>query len=301
MAKISDHIYPLFKLTANNIRRHPVINLISISIITIAMLMLILYFLSYSNAARIVSSWRAVLRIVVYLVDDIDDERMSALKNYCRELDEVMRFDYVSKEQALENFKVTLGDDSNFLAGLSENPLPASLELFLDSEIAEVDDVERLARQLQRQVGVDEVAYGSRWLRQLFSLLKTVKYFGFLFASFLSAVTIFIVASTIRLSLYARRETIRVLHLVGATRGFIAMPYLFEGVFQGAVASFLALGLAYGGFRYFKTWLQLQVPQWSIVLQLKFFTTLPLLLFLLLGTGLGIAGFLLSSRWVRQD
>ena len=301
MAKFQDRIYPLFKLTANNIRRHPVINLISISIISIAMLMLILYFLAYSNAARMVSAWRADLRIVVYLVDDIDSGRMLALKNYCRELDEVMRFDYVSKEQALENFKVILGDNSNFLAGLPENPLPASLELLLDSEVAEVDDVERLARQLQRQVGVDEVAYGSRWLRQLFSLLKTVKYFGFLFAAFLSAVTVFIVASTIRLSLYARRETIRVLHLVGATRSFIALPYLFEGVFQGAVASFLALGFAYGGFRYFKAWLQLQVPQWSIVLQLKFFTTLPLLLFLLLGTSLGIAGFLLSSRWVRQD
>ena len=301
MAKIQDHIFPLFKLTGNNIRRHPVINLISISIITISMLLLTLYFLGYSNAARIVSSWRADLRIVVYLDDNIDAERMSALKNYCRELDEVLRFDYVSKDQALKNFKVTLGEDASFLTDLPENPLPASLELFLDSAVADVDDVELLARQLQRQVGVDEVAYGSSWLRQLFSLLKTVKYFGVLFAAFLSAVTIFIVASTIRLSLFARRETIRVLHLVGATRSFIALPYLFEGVFQGAVASFLALGLAYAGFRYFKDWLQMQAPQWPIALQLKFFTALPLLLFLLLGTLLGIAGFLLSSRWIRQD
>ncbi|MCD6292795.1 MAG: permease-like cell division protein FtsX [Deltaproteobacteria bacterium] len=235
------------------------------------------------------------------MVDDIEHDRMLELENYCRELDEVLHFDYVSREQALENFKLTLGEDSNFLSGLPENPLPASLELCLDSEVADVADVERLARQLQRQVGVDEVVYGSSWLRQLFSLLKTVKYFGFVFAAFLSAVTIFIVASTIRLSLYARRDTIRVLHLVGATRTFIALPYFFEGVFQGAVASFLALGLAYAGFLYFKNWLQIQVPQWSIVLQLNFFTTLPMIIFLLLGTGLGIAGFLLSSRWVRQD
>ncbi len=301
MTRTQDYLYPLFKLTGNNIRRHPVINLISISIISIAMLLLALYFLGYSNVARIVSVWRADLRIAVYLVDDIDAERMSALKNYCRELDEVIRFDYVSKEQALENFKVTLGEESNFLSGLPGNPLPASLELFLDSEVADVDDVERLARQLQRQVGVDEVAYGSRWLRQLFSLLKTVKYFGFIFAAFLSVVTVFIVASTIRLSLYARSETIRVLHLVGATRSFIALPYLFEGVFQGVVASSLALGFAFAGFRHFKVWLQTQAPQWSIAPQLKFFTALPLLLFLLLGTILGIAGFLLSSRWISRD
>ncbi|MCD6430288.1 MAG: ABC transporter permease [Deltaproteobacteria bacterium] len=301
MTRTQDYLYPLFKLTGNNIRRHPVINLISISIISIAMLLLALYFLGYSNVARIVSVWRADLRIAVYLVDDIDAERMSVLKNYCRELDEVIRFDYVSKEQALENFKVTLGEKSNFLSGLPGNPLPASLELFLDSEVADVDDVERLARQLQRQVGVDEVAYGSRWLRQLFSLLKTVKYFGFIFAAFLSVVTVFIVASTIRLSLYARSETIRVLHLVGATRSFIALPYLFEGVFQGVVASSLALGFAFAGFRHFKVWLQIQAPQWSIAPQLKFFTALPLLLFLLLGTILGIAGFLLSSRWISRD
>ena len=301
MTRTQDYLYPLFKLTGNNIRRHPVINLISISIISIAMLLLALYFLGYSNVARIVSVWRADLRIAVYLDDDIDAERMSVLKNYCRELDEVIRFDYVSKEQALENFKVTLGEESNFLSGLPGNPLPASLELFLDSEVADVDDVERLARQLQRQVGVDEVAYGSRWLRQLFSLLKTVKYFGFIFAAFLSVVTVFIVASTIRLSLYARSETIRVLRLVGATRSFIALPYLFEGVFQGVVASSLALGFAFAGFRHFKVWLQTQAPQWSIAPQLKFFTALPLLLFLLLGTILGIAGFLLSSRWISRD
>jgi len=301
MTKLLDHLFPLFKLTGNNIRRHPVINLISISIITISMLLLTLYFLGYVNAARIVSCWRADLRIVVYLEENLDLERMSALKSYCRELEEVVSFEYVSRDRALKNFRVTLGEDADFLAGLSGNPLPASLELFLDSAVADVDDVERLARQLQRQVGVDEVVYGSSWLRQLFSLLKTVKYFGFIFATFLSAVTVFIVSSTIRLSLFARRETIRVLHLVGATRTFIALPYLFEGIFQGAVASLLALALAYAGFRYFKEWLQLQAPQWPIAVQLKFFTTQPLLLFLLLGTLLGIAGFLLSSRWIRQD
>jgi len=300
MAKIQDHLFPLFKLTGNNIRRHPVINLISVSIITISMLLLTLYFLGYSNAARIVSAWRADLRIVVYLDDNVGDERMLVLKNFCRELGEVVRFDYVSKEKALENFKVTLGEDSKFLSDLPENPLPASLELFLDAAVADVDDVERLARQLERQAGVDEVVYGSSWLRQLFSLLKMVKYFGVLFAVFLSAVTIFIVASTIRLSLFARRETIKVLHLVGATRSFIALPYLFEGVFQGALASMLALGLAFAGFEHFKVWLHTQAPQWSIVSQLKFFTVLPLLLFLLLGTLLGVAGFLLSSRWIRQ-
>ncbi|MBN2809724.1 MAG: ABC transporter permease [Deltaproteobacteria bacterium] len=301
MAKIYDHLFPLFKLTGNNIRRHPVINLISILIITISLLLLILYFLGYSNAARLVSAWRTDLRIVVYLDEKIDEERMASLQNYCRELDEVVRFIYISRDQALKNFKVTLGDDANFLEGLPDNPLPASLELFLDEKVVDVEAVERLARQLRRQVGVDEVVYGSSWLRQLFSLLKTVKYFGFLFAAFLSGVTVFVVASTIRLSLFARRETIRVLHLVGATPGFIALPYLFEGVFQGSAASFLALGLAYGGFRYFKGWLQLQVPHWPVVLQLKFFSPLPLLLFLLMGTFLGIAGFLLSTRWIRQD
>lgn len=300
MARTQDHLYPLLKLTVNNIRRHPVINLISIAIITISMLLLTLYFLGYSNAARIVSSWRADLRIVVYLDDDIAKERMTALQDYCRELDEVLRYEYISKDQALKNFKVTLGENADFLSGLPGNPLPASLELFLDAAVTDVDDVERLARQLERQVGVEEVAYGSSWLQQLFSLLKTVKYFGFLFAAFLSGVTVFIVASTIRLSLFARRETIKVLHLVGATRTFIALPYLFEGVFQGAVASFLALGLAFAGFCYFKDWLQLQAPHWPIALQLKFFSLLSLTLFLLLGTLLGVAGFLLSSRWIRQ-
>jgi len=301
MSSIYDHIYPVLKLTVNNIRRHPIINLISIAIISIAMLMLALYFLAYSNVAQVVSDWRTDLKIVVYLKDDLNPDSVSRLKNFCLELKEVKHLDYITKDEALCKFEKILGDKSEFLADLPENPLPASLELALDAEIADVGDVERLARQLRRQTGVDEVVYGSYWLRQLFSLLKMVKYFGFMFATFLSVVTVFIVASTIRLSLFARRETIRVLYLVGATRRFVITPYLLEGVFQGAVASSLALGLAYIGFRYFRTWLQQQAPQWAMTPMLEFFSFSSLVIFILLGTLLGVAGFLLSSRWISQD
>jgi cell division protein FtsX len=81
----------------------------------------------------------------------------------------------------------------------------------------------------------------------------------------------------------------------------VSLPYLFEGIFQGAVASSVALGLAFAVFYYVRFWLQEQVPQWSIAPQLEFFTIPSLLLFLLLGTLLGIAGFLISSSWLSRD
>ncbi|MCK5915273.1 MAG: hypothetical protein KAG92_03965, partial [Deltaproteobacteria bacterium] len=71
MPRIYDHVYPVFKLTINNIRRHPIINLISIMIISTAMLMLALYFLAYVNAERVVSGWRSDLRVAVYLENDL--------------------------------------------------------------------------------------------------------------------------------------------------------------------------------------------------------------------------------------
>ncbi len=297
MAQIRGYVHPLLKLTLNNIRRHPVINLISIAIITVALLLLSLYFLAYSNVARMVSAWRADLRIIVYLDDDIAPERLAELKAFCRELDEVTALNWVSQEQALANFRKILGENADFLEGLPENPLPASLELTLDRKISGLQELECLARQLRRQAGVDKVVYGSRWLQHLFSLLRIVRYFGLLFAVFISGVTIFIVASTIRLSLYSRREVIRVLHLVGASRVFVALPYLLEGLFQGAIASLLALGLAYGGYLNFYRWLQVQAPRWALTGQVQFFSLSVIILFLLLGTGLGVAGFLLSSRW----
>ncbi|MBN2707050.1 MAG: FtsX-like permease family protein [Deltaproteobacteria bacterium] len=301
MIRIRDYSLSLFKLTVNNIRRHPVINLISISIITLAMLLLALYLLAYGNVTRIVSLWRADLRLAVYLEDDLDQARLSALQAYCLDLRETKKVVYISPEQALANFKVTLGDDAVFLEGLTENPLPSSFEILLDEGVAELGDVERLARQLKRQAGVVQVEYGHRWLMHLFSFLRMIKYFGYLMAIFLSAVTVFIVASTIRLSLYARRDTIRVLRLVGATSGFIALPYFFEGIFQGVAASALALSLAYAGFRYFCDWLRSQAPQWAALSQLHFFSVSELLFFILVGTFLGVAGFLLSSRWLRVE
>jgi cell division transport system permease protein len=297
MAQVLDYVHPLFKLTLNNIRRHPVINFISIAIITVAMLLLSLYFLAYSNVTRMVSAWRTDLKIIVYLEDDITPDRLTELKDFCRELDEVEALTLVSKEQALENFRKSLGENADFLDDLPENPLPVSLELALDRKVAGMGDLEHLARQLGRQAGVEKVVYGSWWLHHLFSLLRIVKYFGLLFAAFISGVTIFIVASTIRLSLYSRRETIRVLHLVGASRAFVALPYFLEGLFQGTMASLLALGLSYGGYLNFRNWLQTQVPQWSLTGRIEFFAPLTIMLFVFLGTGLGVAGFLLSSRW----
>jgi hypothetical protein len=61
------------------------------------------------------------------------------------------------------------------------------------------------------------------------------------------------------------------------------------------------MGLSYVGFRYFKLWLQEQVPQGSIASMLEFFNLSSLITFLLLGTLLGVAGFLISSRWLSRD
>ncbi|MBN2704975.1 MAG: hypothetical protein JXR89_00875 [Deltaproteobacteria bacterium] len=300
MARKNEYFHPLCKLTWNNIRRHPYINLISISIISFALLLLALYYLGYVNATRIFTYWRADLCLAVYLDDDLDPLQLGVLRAYCRDLPEVAAVSYVTRSEALANFRRTLGQDAGFLEGLTENPLPASLELKLDSAVAEVADVERLARQLERQAGVSEVEYGSRWLRHLFSFFKVLKYFGLLFTAFLSAVTVFIVANTIRLTLYARRETVRVLYLVGAHPWFISLPYFFEGMFQGSVAALLALAAAYGGYRYFRGWLLLRIPEWGLSAQVHFFDFITILIFLAFGTLLGVAGFLVSSNWLRR-
>ncbi|MBN2332090.1 MAG: ABC transporter permease [Deltaproteobacteria bacterium] len=290
----------LLKTAYQNIRQHLVINLVSIVTISFSLVVFGVYSFAYLNLKKNITDWQADLQITAFLQDSATRQQQQSLEDFCRHLSGVERVTYVSKQEALARFRRMLGQkDAALLAGVEENPLPASLELQLDKKLQEAGVVEALADQIAAQEGIEEVQYGQRWLRKFFSVVRLIHVFGVVVTGFLFFVTIMIVSNTIKLSFYSRQDTVDIMELVGATRFYIAIPYLLEGVFQGVIASLLALGMVYGIYRYLVYWLQSHLYFLEGVISLTFFPPFLLGGFVVLGILLGIVGFLVSFRWLK--
>lgn len=149
---------------------------------------------------------------------------------------------FISADVALRSLRESLGSMGSALDHLAENPLPASIELHLPhSEQRNLSELQELATKLAALPGVSEVDYGESLLLTLESTLRQVRRISLaVFASVL-CLALFLITNVVRLSVYARREEIEILRLVGASKLFIALPFLFEGALVGLLGGLLAV------------------------------------------------------------
>ena len=200
----------------------------------------------------------------------------------------------MSKEQALTDFREQFPSEYHLLQGLGENPLPASFVVTLAPRFRSSEAVKQWAKRLTTVAGVDQVQYSRDWIENLAMVIGFIELGAVAVGSILSAASVTIIASTIRLTLLARRDEIEILRLVGATGAFIKVPYLLEGAVLGAVGGLLSLAILRGGFDLFKLQLGptgrfLGVESW-----LNFFPGHVSLLIIGAGLALGFTGSLVS-------
>lgn len=147
---------------------------------------------------------------------------------------------YVTADEAAEQLKQDLGED--FLGVLGSNPLLASVELRLGSDYAQRDSLKWIVEHLQKDPRVQEVAYNASVVENLDANFMKLNLGGLVFLALLLFVAVALINNTIRLAIYSKRFLIRTMHLVGATRWFIKRPFLLSGLWQGLIASVLAVG-----------------------------------------------------------
>jgi cell division transport system permease protein len=149
--------------------------------------------------------------------------------------------EYVSRQDALGRFRQTFGDLSSTLDGLGENPLPASYEVRLRNGPTLRAGVDVLSGRLRQTAGVSDVRYDRQWLTRLLSAINVIRGVGLVLGSILTLAAALTVANVVRLALYARRDEIEIMELVGAPQRYIRGPFIMEGVFQGGIGALAAL------------------------------------------------------------
>ncbi len=196
------------------------------------------------NVDSALKRWARSFGIVVYLDEDLNRKAESELKNLFRQDPDILEVKYISKEQAVKELRRTLGENAAILDELDDNPLPASFELRLKSELLNPAMVKKKAEQIRQLRGVEEVQYGKKWLASLNTLSTILKTGAIFLGCAILVAIIFITYNTIKIFFYRRKDEIETLKLLGATRSFIRLPFLIEGLFIGifgGIISALAL------------------------------------------------------------
>src|SRR6267143_6767875 len=236
---IAHVVWRLSRRAAVNLWRARLPSLVSVFTIGLALFIGASFVLGLFTARTLLTSWGAQDNITLYLDPQTTESQALALSQQIQARGD-LEVQYVDPAAALRRLRSDLGELAGALDGLTRNPLPPSLEVKPRVPLA-VPAVRVLAAELGQLGGVRDVEYGREWLDKLEALGRGLRAFG---AGALLAVigaALLVVANTIRLAVYARRDEIEVMKLVGATDRYVRAPFLMEGAVQGLCGAALAV------------------------------------------------------------
>lgn len=255
-----------------------------------------IFLLLYVNLRSAAGWLQEDIKIMVYLDDKLTREAVVELEGRLKADRMVAATVFISKEQALGEFRAQFPEDSHLLEGLGQNPLPASFVVTLAAQFRSPDAVKRWSERVRMIVGVAKVDYNQEWIDALAGLIRYIELIAIGVGVILSTAAVTIIGNTIRLTLFSRREEVEILRLIGATRWFIRIPYLLEGAVLGACGSALSLLILKGGFELFRQQISSAGRLSGVEHLITFFPLSVCLALVLIGVGLGFAGSFVSLR-----
>jgi cell division transport system permease protein len=229
-----------------NIRSAPILTTVAVLTIAVSLILVGLFGFVMINADRVLDAVAEDLRITVYLADDVTSEEVDALQRLMANRDEVDTVTFLTAEDDRARNVALLS--SELLEGLDEEAIPGqpAIEIQLAPRQRTKDDFANLDLWLEELTHVDSVQdayFGADKIRILFAVIDLIRFTGILICLIVLAAAIFFTFSTIKLAVYARKEEIEVLRLVGATDGFIRAPFYIEGALAGLCGSLTALAI----------------------------------------------------------
>ena len=285
---------------ADNIKTNRTTTALAVATTTFTMLGMGVFLLLYLNAQEALGSLKEEIKVVVYLRDSASPGEIAQLRSDLSRDPAVAAVEFVSREQALAAFRTQFPSEERLLNGLGDNPFPASLVVKVSPAYRSSEQVGTLVQKLKALAEVDEVLYSQDWIDNLTVAVRYLRVLGMGIGVVLAASMVTILANTIKLTLYARREEIEILKLIGATTGFIKMPFVLEGALLGGVGAACSLVLLRALFGLAESKLALKGTFWGVGRGLAFLPDRVTVVFLLLGVMLGCLGSLVSLIQFRD-
>lgn len=263
----------------------------SISIVVAALTVVGVFIAIAQNLEYISQQIEKVVDIRVIL-DKGQEDKVPMIEEFLRKNVYVQNFDYISPEEALEDFRKKLGKNSFLLEGLEkDNPLRG----YFIVRPVKIEYTKELAKQLESLQGVAEVYFPSQTIDRLKRIIKIINVFSIALIFGLYIIAIFIIANTIKITLFARRREISIMKYIGATNRFISGPFVIEGFIIGILGAILAYAIVLLIYYYSIEYLSKTITFVDFV-DISTYKRKIVWLFLFTGGMVGILGSLISLR-----
>ncbi|HYJ79131.1 MAG TPA: permease-like cell division protein FtsX [Longimicrobiaceae bacterium] len=230
-------------------RRSPLLAFLSVLLIAFSLFVIGLFGLTAWNIDQAIEKVEEKVEIVAYLDDAATPAQVALAEQEVAALPAVAEVRYVNKIEALAT-AMGMEEFREVNADLENNPLPASLEVRLTPGNRTPSAVKGVADRLEAYEFVEEVGYGRDWLEKIFLIRRIAGGTAIVIGAAFALVAAIIIATAVRIAVFARREEISIMRLVGATDGFVQRPFLLEGVLTGLLGGVLAAGLTYATYRF---------------------------------------------------
>ena len=257
-----------FKRAVEDFRNNRLLNIITLLTISLSILIVSAFILFFTNTNEIMNFWKKGLRVMAYLKPKMPDAQLTDLSRRIQSISGVETVRFVSKQEAFTQLKAQMKRQASLFDNLAQNPLPDAFEIRMNAATQTWDKVEFLAAEIEALDEVQEVEYGQRWLGRYTHILNLFRLTGYAMCSIFFMAAVFIVANTIRLVIYSRRDEIEIMRLVGAAERFIKVPFYFQGLLQGALGA--GIGLAILFFAYLAIVSNIEQGWFSGLFQIRF-------------------------------
>lgn len=257
--------------------------------------------LTGQNLQKVLTLWGDSLQMSVYVKDDATDEQAQSLGEFLRKDRRIGKADWVDRDAALKGFQDQMASYAPDL--LKDTQLtkfiPRSYQVQISDKVSaalQLDTLKDLARELKDQASVEDVTYGQEWVKTYSALTRTASKIGIWLITLLVAASIFVISNAISSSIQQRRSEIEVLELVGASKRFIRLPFLAEGLCVGLIAGAAALFLLAAGFSWLNAAFRSELGFLQLSHHLEFFSVSVILAFLGAAMLLGVLSAHFSLR-----
>jgi cell division transport system permease protein len=276
-------------------RRAPLLSVLSVTTIAFSLFTVGLFGLVAVNLREALRGIEERVEVVAYIFRGTPAETIAIATQDIAAFPEVSDVSYVSEEEALRRARVELVEFRDAYRDLQVNPLPASIEVRMKDGHRDATTVGRVAQRLRGFGFIDDVRFGREWVQKLDSLRNLTGLVGLVIGLAFAAVAVVIIGVTIRLTILQRAREISIMRLVGATNWFIRGPFLLEGALKGLLGGLFSLVLCYAGYLLFRD------NTGGTLSGLIFFRPLQMVLIVVFGILLGLAGSLVSvGRHLRH-
>lgn len=253
----------LVKQGFKNLWNNRLMSLASIGVLVSCMLLIGAAALLAVNVSSVVDELEDQSEAIVYLDDNTTDDDQTRIRKAIIATGKISTIELIRKDQALSEMMSAMGDEGLlFEAYKEDNNLPDSYRITFD----DVSDLESTVAAIENIDGVLSVSAMTEVANVITGLKKMAYVGGVIIIGLLIAVSLMIVGNTIKITVFSRRREVNIMKYVGATNGFIRLPFIVEGMSLGVISGAISYGLIYFGYDYFTKWVLSQKSEWFSML-----------------------------------